>query len=83
VVPNHRGRDFRLFAFFYALEFLAATVGMFLVNGGCIVIIGLGLIAAGIGLLAIGGLAGGFGIILLLVALGVIYFGVMMLKEWH
>ncbi len=56
---------------------------MFLVNGGCIVIIGLGLIAAGIGLLAIGGLAGGFGIILLLVALGVIYFGVMMLKEWH
>jgi hypothetical protein len=63
----------------WLLEWIEAI----LVNGGCFIILGLVLIAIGVGLVVgLGGFPGGVGIFLALVAVAPIWFGVLMFIEW-
>ena len=50
-------------------------------NGGCGVVIGISLILGGISLVNVGGLSGGFGILLMLLGAGVVFMGGCALKE--
>jgi hypothetical protein len=64
------------------LGVVGAVIWDLFLNGGCALLIGIGIIAGALAMIRIGGPTGGFGIFILLVGLGMIGVGASMLKEW-